>query len=294
MIDKIRTHLKQPFPLEQPAKWAVLSAFGAGLFVAMFLIIFQPFGTDTYVREGRIWILWGYGAVTVLALLIDTLALPQIFPRIFKEEKWNLLKGMGFQFWHIASIGTANMLYDRFIGGKELSFVSFLSFLLTALAVGFFPITIGVLSFYIYLFQKYSESSKKMTERLTSRDNRGEAAAVSSQTIVISAETGKEKIELDSKKLLFIKSVDNYVEVNWAHNGQIKTSLLRNSLKQIEENLKAYPYLFRCHRTYLVNVTNISRITGNSRGYKLGFKGLEEAIPVSRNYVKKFTQLITS
>ena len=293
MMNKLRTLLKQPYPLEQSTKQTILSVFVIGLFVSLFLVIFQPFHTADYIQEGRTWILWGYGVVTILALLFDILVLPRIFPRFFYETKWNIFRGICFQFWHIVSIGTANMLYAHFIGGRELSVLSFFGFLLTTLAVGFFPITVGVLSIYILLLKKYTESSRKINERLRSYENQEKKAAEHSHPIVISSESGREKLELNLKDLLFIKSIDNYVEVYWTFNDQRKTVLLRSTLKRIEEDLKAYPFLFRCHRTYLVNVDNISKVTGNSHGYKLGFKGLENLIPVSRNCSKKLTQLLT-
>lgn len=292
MIKKLRVFLKQPFPLEQPTLHLILSLCIVGLFVALFLVIFQPFNASDYVQEGRAWVLWGYGVVTMLALMFDNFILTRIFPGIFNETKWNLFRGICFQFWHIISVATANMLYAHCIGGKELGVISILDFFLTALAVGFFPITFSVLSVYIYLLKKYTESSREMNERIRAHENYAKKAAELSQNLIISSESGREKIELTAKDLLFIKSIDNYVEVYWTQHDQRKTTLLRSALKRIEEDLKAYPFLFRCHRTYLVNVNNISRITGNSHGYKLGFKGLEQLIPVSRHNSKKLNQLL--
>ncbi len=291
MIIKLRVFLQQPFPFEMSIRQIALSLIGVGLFVSLFLVIFQPFGSGEYIREGRIWILWGYGFVTSLVLLFDILLLPRIFPRIFNETKWNVFRGICFQFWHIISIGTANILYSNYIGGKQISVSVALGFFLETLSVGFFPITISVVSIYSYLLKKYVESTKKINERIVSFENQREEAAERSQKIVITSETGKEKIEINLKDLLFIKSIDNYVEVYLADRDNIEIILLRSSLKRIEENLKSYPFLFRCHRTYLINVNNISSVTGNSQGYKLIFKGVEYSIPVSRSYSKILLKL---
>jgi DNA-binding LytR/AlgR family response regulator len=293
MTNKLGRFLKQPFPLEQPTIQLVISIVGAGLFVSLFLVIFQPFNTSDYVREGRTWILWGYGAVTILALLFDIFVLPRFFPGIFRESKWNIFKGICFQFWHILSIGTANMLYAHFIGGRVLTYASILDFLVTAFLIGFFPIIISVLSFYIYLLEKYTESSFILTERILSEELGGQKPEEPFRTIVLSSDSGKEKLKLNLRSLLFIRSIENYVEIHWTDQGQIKTRLLRSTLKRIDEDFKAYPFLFRCHRTYLVNVKNIARVTGNSRGYRLGFKGVDYLIPVSRHNSKKLIQLLT-
>ena len=292
MINKLRVFLQQPFPFEVPIKQIGLSLIGVGLFVSLFLVIFQPFGSGEYIREGRTWILWGYGFVTSLVLLFDMLLLPRIFPGIFNETKWNVFRGICFQFWHIISIGTANILYSNYIGGKEINVSAVLDFFLITLSIGFFPITISVVSIHYYLLKKNVESTKKINERIVSFENHREEAAEKPQKIVITSETGKEKIEINLKDLLFIKSIDNYVEVYRADRDNIEIILLRSSLKRIEENLKSYPFLFKCHRTYLINVNNISKVTGNSQGYRLIFKGVEYSIPVSRSYSKILLKLI--
>jgi DNA-binding LytR/AlgR family response regulator len=51
---------------------------------------------------------------------------------------------------------------------------------------------------------------------------------------MIASETGKEKIEINLDDLLFIKSIDNYVEVYRRDGDNIKVILLRSSLKRIK------------------------------------------------------------
>ena len=293
MIHKLHSFLQQPFPFGMPRMQLIFSLVGVGLFVSLFLVIFQPFGSSSYIQEGRIWVLWGYGFVTFLVLMFDMLLLPRIFPGIFDETKWNVFKGILFQFWHIISIGTANIFYSFYIGGRELSFSTVAGFFLITLSIGFFPITISILSIHYYLLKKYAESTRKINERIISSENQRKEDIEKLPSVVITSESGKEKIEIDLNDLLFIKSIDNYVEVYRKDRENIKIILLRSSLKRIEENLKKYPFLFRCHRTYLANVNNISRVTGNSQGYKLIYDGVEYYIPVSRSSSKRLLGLFS-
>jgi hypothetical protein len=274
-------------------KRLVLSNIGAGLFVSLFLVIFQPFGSSLYVREGRTWILWGYGFVTFAVLMFDMLLLPRIFPGIFNENRWNVFRGILFQFWHIVSIGTANILYSYFRAGKALSFSSVAGFFLITFSIGFFPIIFSVVSFYHYLLKRYAESTREINESIAASENRRKKDTEKLHSIIITSESGKEEIEIDLKDLLFIKSVDNYVEIYRKERGLIKIILLRSSLKRIEEDLEAYPFLLRCHRTYLVNVNNISGVKGNSQGYKLTYEGVESFIPVSRSSSKRLLELFS-
>ena len=112
--------------------------------------------------------------------------------------------------------------------------------------------------------------------------------------MVLSAASGKEKVEIRLSDLLLIKSVDNYVEIYTADNGRVSARILRSSLRRIEQDLRDRPYLFKCHRAFLVNVRNISRVAGNSQGYKLIFKGIEFSVPVSRNTSKDLFKLVTA
>lgn len=292
MFKKLNAFLHQSFPFEISITRILLSSVIVGLFVSLFLLFFRPFGSGEYILEGRAWILWCYGFVTFLILLANMLVLPAVFPRIFNETKWNVFKAVCFQFWYILNIGTANLLVAKFIGGKHISILEFPGFLLTALAIGVFPITLSVFSIHAFLLRKYLESVREINDRIVSSKSRRGVTEESRQAVVITSETGKEKAEINLKDLLFIKSVDNYVEIYKSDGGHIKTIFLRSSLKRIEASLKEQTLFFKCHRAFLVNVSNISRVIGNSQGYKLIFAGVEFSIPVSRNYSKKLKKLM--
>ncbi len=293
MFSKIRAFLRQPFPYEISLTRILLLSLITGLFVSSFLLIFRPFGSGDYILEGRTWILCGYGFVTFLILLVDMLVWPAVFPGFFNETKWNVSKSIGFQFWHIISIGAANLLYAAFVGEKEIRILAVPGYLLQALAVGFFPITIGIFSIQSILSKRYAESTRRLNDNILSLESRTAEPEKKPQTVVFSPESGKEKIEIPLRDLLFIKSVDNYVEIFRTDNDQIKKLFLRSSLKRIEQDLKGHPFLFKCHRAFLVNINNVSRVAGNSQGYRLVFKGIEDAIPVSRYTSKNLFKLVT-
>ncbi|MCJ7581476.1 MAG: LytTR family transcriptional regulator [Candidatus Aminicenantes bacterium] len=289
----MRVFLRQPFPFYISLTQILFLSFTTGLFVSVFLLIFKPFGSGVYILEGRTWILWGYGFVTFLILLVDMLVWPAVFPGFFNETKWNVSKGIGFQFWHIVSIGTANLLYAALVGEKEIRLLAVPGYLLQALAVGFFPITLGIFYIQSILLKKYAESTRRLNENFLALENRTAVPEKNRQIVAFTSEGGKEEVEIRLHDLLFIKSADNYVEIYRTENDKIKRILLRSSLKRIEQDLKDYPFLFKCHRAFLVNIKNISRVAGNSQGYQLFFKGNEYAIPVSRYTSKNLFKLIT-
>ena len=103
-----------------------------------------------------------------------------------------------------------------------------------------------------------------------------------------------ENIIFNLEQLLFIKSDGNYVEIYSQINNKLKTQLYRASIQSIEDKLINYPYIIRTHRTYLVNIKNISHTKGNARNYQLYFEGAELSIPVARSRFKRFNEVLTA
>ncbi len=292
MFLKVRAFLRQPFPFELSLIRTLLLSAGVGLFVSIFLFIFKPFGVGTHILDGRVWIIWGYGAVTFLVLTFNRIIGPAVLPGVFNESKWTVFKDLGFQFWHVISIGAANMLFASVAGTERIQLLAVPVFLLQALAVGFFPLSLGVFSAQTFLFKRNAESTRQMNESLPTLGRHQNGSDMGPETVVLSAESGKEKVEIPISELLLIKSIDNYIEIYTDDNDQVSTRILRSSLKQIEQDLKDKTFLFKCHRAFLVNIRKISKVTGNSQGYKLIFTGVDYDVPVSRKMSKDLFKLV--
>ena len=196
MLTKLRAFLRQPFPFRISRARILFSSAAIGLFVSIFLWIFKPFGSGDYILEGRAWILWRYGFVTFLVLLVNMLLGPIVFPGFFNETQWNLYRAIGFQFWHIISIGAANLFFAAFVGGDEIRLWAVPGFILQALAVGFFPLTISMFSIQAVLLKRYAESTRRMNESLLATRSRTDEPGKGPPAVVFSPESGKEKVEI--------------------------------------------------------------------------------------------------
>ena len=53
-----------------------------------------------------------------------------------------------------------------------------------------------------------------------------------------------------------------------------------------------YENIFQCHRSFVVNVNNITAAQGNSNGYQLTLGTCTNTIPVSRSYVPRLKAFI--
>jgi tetratricopeptide (TPR) repeat protein len=110
--------------------------------------------------------------------------------------------------------------------------------------------------------------------------------------IELIADNDKDKLVVKLIDLLFIEANDNYSAVHYNQNGNVKKVLIRSSLKRMYDQLTGFEQITRCHKSYVVNINNISKVTGNSQGYKLLVKDCDEEIPVSRSFPKELIQKI--
>ena len=104
--------------------------------------------------------------------------------------------------------------------------------------------------------------------------------------------TTNEHVSLDISDLLYIEAVGNYVKVTQLHDGEVKTNMLRATMKQMEDSLQAYPMIVRCHRAFMVNLGQVEQISSNSRAMQLVMRHSHDAIPVSRSNVNKLKELL--
>jgi DNA-binding LytR/AlgR family response regulator len=84
--------------------------------------------------------------------------------------------------------------------------------------------------------------------------------------------------------------MDNYSAVYFIKEGKADKVLLRGSLKFMESQLTSCPNIIRCHRTYIVNLSNVTSASGNAQGYKLSVANSTEIITVSRSYLSTVLQ----
>ncbi|MEA3316857.1 MAG: LytTR family DNA-binding domain-containing protein [Bacteroidota bacterium] len=102
----------------------------------------------------------------------------------------------------------------------------------------------------------------------------------------------KDNLTININSLLFIRSANNYVEVFWKENNNVRKKLIRSSLKKVEESLKEYSHIIKCHRTNIVNIQNIKKVIKSAEGDKLFFDNIDFPISVSKKYINQIRELI--
>ena len=95
-----------------------------------------------------------------------------------------------------------------------------------------------------------------------------------------------------SENIRYAEAMQNYVTVWFLDNDSLQKEVLRATVSSIEEQLSDCAVI-RCHRSYLVNVDAVEKVTGNAQGLRLKLSGItQEEVPVSRSYINKIRAFI--
>jgi len=287
MFKKIITFLNQPYPLEQDLKRDIITILAFGIFIPLFIILF-------IWNDYRGWIdlalIAGFGCITMVVMALNMLLLPPILPAFFKEEKWTVLKEICIHLWIIFLIGLGNLLYGNWGGAISFSWDAIVQVQFITLMVGAFPVTVMVLMKQNRLLKQYVAEAGEINTTLPPHTEKTRSAAPEETAILLTSENEREQLRCFPDQLMVIKAVDNYVEVCLREPSGIRTHLLRNTLKTIEGYLEHYPQLFRCHRSFLINLAKITKISGNSQGYRVSVDGISDTIPVARTNSRQFKE----
>jgi LytTr DNA-binding domain len=111
-----------------------------------------------------------------------------------------------------------------------------------------------------------------------------------STTITIHSDT-RESLEIHPADLLYIEASDNYSTFFFLTGERVEKKILRMNLKTVETQVNNY-LAIRCHRSYVVNLSAVTHVTGNANGYRLAVRNTNFTIPVSRAKGKEVIQKI--
>ena len=98
------------------------------------------------------------------------------------------------------------------------------------------------------------------------------------------------RISIEVEKIYYIASQDNYVEIRYEMGGKLLNYLLRCRTTRLEKQLESTP-LVRCHRSYIVNVDNVTQFKREKANAFLVLSHPEaKRIPVSKSYYKTIAE----
>lgn len=136
------------------------------------------------------------------------------------------------------------------------------------------------LSYIYFIWQERVEQLRTIRQKLSEDET-----ALHNAYIQIYDEKGDMRLSVRREHLLLIESADNYVCVWYTNNNTPKKVLVRNTLKQVADQLSA-THIQRCHRSYMVNLDLIKVLRREKEGIfiELGVAGIPD-VPISKTYM---------
>lgn len=124
-----------------------------------------------------------------------------------------------------------------------------------------------------FSFQRFVKAVAKVKE-----SKRSDNSTLSEKSIFI--KSGYEYIKLETKEISFIKSDMDYTEIHIKEKYHVSSESLSNWEKKLPVDL-----FTRIHKSYLVNISKIKKISGNRI-----FLETDKELPLGRAYKEAFMQ----
>lgn len=257
-------------------------------FVALALAIFKPFGLDAmqwqaYLHLFPIWVI-GVGVCIVTdSLLTYLFRMPSTTQ---KGVSYIIHRNLWFQLINTPLIALAICLYRHFVlsGSVEGNMLSWGNYLETLVIIAFCSFAIGL----YWRFRFRSEYLAAELEEMQQLNERLECMNAPMSDWITLNGTTSETVRLQASNILYIESVGNYVKVCYLDDGRMPTiQTLRATSKNMEEVLKEYSMIIRCHRAFLVNLQQVEKIVSKSGSLQLKMKHTGDILPVSRSNIAK-------
>lgn len=291
-MNKFTLFLKQPYPLfERP--WMLVSIVVLSLI--FILSVFEPFNfnMDSITQFG---VLFGFVIATFIGTSVVFVLFPKMFPAFYDADKWtvgkNILHYLFFLFFLSLLVAVTDLLIlPVLVGHGPIPF--FYYPLLVNIFATFTTCLIPIVL--ITFLTKNRELKHNLQEAVYLNkilSERNKSTTTTAEEMLQLYGTTREVVKVKPDDICYMEVSGNYVDIIFLQEQKISHKLLRVTIKDLEEQLKAHSMFVRCHRAFIVNINHISNIVGNTQGCKLELLNIPQEIPVSRRYVKQFKEAI--
>lgn len=253
---------------------------GIGISVFLFILFFQPFAIEKLDFENKLLFIAGFGIIIIVILFLNQIIFQHLLSQKEKDETTDSLISSLYYFSLTGLTSLAFIFYLRYVGLGEISLYIVAKVVFICISL---PVTIHLrnkIDLYqqrIKSLQQENQSFQNKLKRFYENDK--------NKFVELISENESENFQIQVSNIVFVKSADNYVEVGFQNEGEVKKKMIRNTLKNVESQLRKFNNFIRTHRTSLVNIDFIEKLNKNFNTYWLSLDNTNETIPVSRQYL---------
>lgn len=282
----------KPFPQSLLIRKPFFGALAFFFILSAFVILYRPLNVHQTASLNIYVTAIIYCAIISLSELGATLFISRT-NCFSKRDNWNI----GSELFSIVTILTLIGISSYFAGfimesqGARWNFTTFFDSFYRSVLIGIIPVTLPTLMNIRYAFapQNFRSYDIDRLEKSTGAKDMG----VSEKLININSKAKKDHLSFYPFEFIYAESKGNYVIFHLVKEDGYSEVSIRNSITDIENQLNEFPNFMRIHRAFIVNLNKIISREGNSLGYRLTLKGCDYIIPVSRQNVSKFEELMS-
>lgn len=261
-ISRLKNILQLPIRLPSWRQLLLESVF-LGCFTALFILIFQPFGTYEYQITHKAQRLLGYGLVVAFSYPITKKSLTLLFD----QDHYSLLKEILVVAVTFFLVSTVCFFYFKMVAFPGATWKDFDDFLIFCIAIGLLPLSIS-------LYSRYTQGLQLKRKKQSSKREKEEA-------FELIGTNQAESYRFHEQDIIYLQSSGNYVEVHFVKDDALKSVLLRNTLSQVIDQLPTQNFRV-VHRSYVINQRHFSHFTKAAGKGTIIAEKWEISVPVSR------------
>ena len=256
-------------------------------FTILALAVFKPFGLDAWQWEAYAHLLM-VGLLGVCVCMLTELILKWVVRMPRRSDngvEYIIRRNLWFQLINTLLVTVMICLYRHFllsdrVEGNRLSWSNFFE---TLVIIAFCSFAIGLywrFKFRSRYLAAELEETRLLNEQLQQLQQDAVQrvdAAPSVETIeketlsrepvpgaIVLKGTTSDSVTIPLADFLYAEAVGNYVKVyQWCDN-ELRTDMIRATMKQVEGDLQASRSVVRCHRAFLVNLQQVEQIVTRS------------------------------
>jgi len=266
-----------------------LSGFVWSIIISIYTIIYfmliQPFGLSALHWSEKWLIIAVYGAIS-LAMILLSFLISSIWNNFFRRQIF-ILRYIAIAIINIVLLSAALFIYNVLQHICPLNLSSFAEALLQISIISILPFLI------LMLFSEritYAQNLKDIPIESVTPQPVAEPEIpkpVEEKRISIKTDNIGESLQLTQSQIVCFEANDNYTAIYYLYNNKLKKELYRITLKKLEVQFIEFKEIIRCHKSYIINLTHLERISGNAQAFKMHLKYLDFEIPVSRSFPRQ-------
>jgi hypothetical protein len=285
----ILNFLKQPYPFYYEGKKLLQISSVLFLIALFFNYMLQPFDVNPQEQKMHYFWICCIHSFSPIFILLCLALICRLYPKA--TEDWKIKNECILVFFMILFTGITQFLIRDLIYDNPMnwSWRYFIEEISNSFIAGVFiaPIIISINLNRLQL--KNSQKAYRISSSIT------QVKEIQNNTsVTIETDVKSEKFDFEIHSFIYAKAEGNYAEIFLKKEDKVQKLIKRIPIKNLEMQLSAFPFIIKTHRSVLLNLNFIEKVTGNAQGYKVQLKDCPDTVPVSRNFIQSFETATSS